>query len=349
MKSLRWRLTLWFAISLLLVVVSLMLAAHWHLDYELRQEKWERTHPAHPDWILHGSFTDQEVHDILGELAEFWLLIAVPLIGLAIAAAFFMARRSTQPIHQINQQLDRFGAATLAQRIQAPDADPEIRQLVAHFNKLFGRLETSFTHLQEYTAQVAHELRTPLQLLRLRIEANAAAMDPALAEDLQEEIARLSNYVETALTTARAEQGRLELKPETILLRPLLADILEPFVRLAEADGRKLLWSCTNNIAALADRDALRQILFNLLNNALKHGTGNIHCRVKQHGGRVSLLLGNATMAARQKTPAGLGIGLRLVSALAQQMPGAGFRCRHRRFFWSQVLLPAARQPPAPV
>ena len=78
MKALRWRLTLWFAASLLVVVSVLALSGLWHLDHELRQEKWERTHPAHPDWILHGSFTDREVQDIVGELARFWTMVGVP-------------------------------------------------------------------------------------------------------------------------------------------------------------------------------------------------------------------------------------------------------------------------------
>jgi signal transduction histidine kinase len=340
MKSLRWRLTLWFAGSLLVVVVALMVAAHWHLDYELRQEKWEHTRPTQPDWVLHGSFTDQEVHDILGELAGFWLLIGVPLVGVALVSAYFIARHSTRPVQQINQQLDRLGATTLSQPIQAPDTDPEIGQLVQHFNKLLGRLETSFAHLQNYTAQVAHELRTPLQLMRLRIEANAAVMDPALAEELQEEIARLANYVETALAIARAEQGRLELAPETIVLKTFLADTLELFSRLAEAEGRKLLWSCPDGLAVQADRAALKQILFNLLNNALRHGAGNLQLRVKSRTHDVSILIGNGTAQPHLRPVPGLGIGLRLVNAFVQQMPGANFRSRHRHhFFWAQLRL----------
>jgi signal transduction histidine kinase len=346
MKSLRWRLTVWFAVSLLVVVVALMVAAHWHLDYELRQEKWEHTHPAHPDWVLHGSFTDQEVHDILGELAGFWLMVGVPLVGLALLSAYFIARRSTRPVQQLNQQLDRLGAATLSQPIQVPDTDPEIGQLVRHFNKLLGRLDTSFTHLHHYTAQVAHELRTPLQLMRLRIEANAAAMDPALAEELQEEIARLANYVETALMIARAEQGRLDLKPETIGLQAFLADTLEPFSRLAAAEGRKLLWSCRDDLVVQADRGALKQILFNLLNNALQHGAGNIHLRAKLVANRTNLLIGNRAAPSSHRPPvAGLGIGLRLVGAFAQQMPGTRFRCRRGGCFWSRLVLPAPDSP----
>src|ERR1019366_9953835 len=126
MRSLRVRLTVLFAVSLLVVVAGLMLAAHWHLDYELRQEKWERTHPAQPDWILHGSFTDREVRDILGELARFWLIVGIPLIALAVGAAYLIARRSTRPIRQINQQVARLSAKTLADRIRAPEVDPDV-------------------------------------------------------------------------------------------------------------------------------------------------------------------------------------------------------------------------------
>ena len=338
MKSLRWRLTLWFAVSLLTVVGCLMAAAHWHLNHELREEKWQRMNPDRPDWVLHGSFTDREIHDMLGELAKFWLLVGVPLIGLAIASAYFIARRSTRPVTRINQELDHLGAATLSQRIGAPDADPEVGQLVNHLNKLLERLDTSFSHLQEYTAGVAHELRTPLQLMRLRVEANAASMPPALAEELEDELARLSNFVETALAVARAEQGRIELSIEPVALKRFMTDLLEPFARLAEEHGRKLLWACADDACVRTDRDALKQILFNLLNNALTHGSGNIHLRVVRQARRVSILIGNHAPGRRRHGGSGLGIGLRLVAALVQQLPGANFRFRRGDYFWSQIV-----------
>src|SRR3974390_3409128 len=104
MKSLRWRLTVWFALSLLVVVCVLIASAHWHLDYELRKEKWERSNPAQPDWILHGSFTDKEVQDILRELLQFWLIVGGPTVGLALIAAYVLARHSTKPVRQLNVQ-----------------------------------------------------------------------------------------------------------------------------------------------------------------------------------------------------------------------------------------------------
>lgn len=342
MKSLRWRLTLWFALSLLVVVVVLVVSAHWHLDYELRKEKWERTDPAHPDWILHGSFTDKEVRDILHELLQFWSMVGVPVVGLALIAAYFLARHSTKPVREVNRQLARIGPATLGERVDAPDADPEFSELVRRLNELLGRLETSFTQLHEYTSQVAHELRTPLQLMRLQVELHAAKMEPGLAEELQEELARLSSYVETALTIARAEQCRLELKPETVPLKDFLGDVVEPFSRLATAERRRLLWSCPNEAAAWTDRSALKQILFNLLNNALKHGRGDILFRVRTRANKVSFLIGNRPADQSAKDANGLGIGLRLVRALACQSKGTRLVFRNKAYFWVRLRMPAS-------
>jgi signal transduction histidine kinase len=346
MKSLRWRLTLWFAVSLLVVVAVLAVSGLWHLDYELRQEKWERTHPAHPDWVLHGSFTEKEVRDILGELIEFWVMVGVPLAGLALLSAHLLARKSTRPVRELNQQLVRLGATTLDERIKVPDADPEIGELVRHLNELLARLEAAFNHLRDYTTQVAHELRTPLQLMRLQIESNAVSMSPELAENLQEELLRLSNYVESALTIARAEQGRLETHPETVLLKSFLEDAIEPFTRLAAVEKRRLLWSCPHDAEVWTDRSTLKQILFNLLTNALKHGDGDILFRVRPRSQAVAVLVGNRLAAPNAGPKQGLGIGLRLVCALAQQLGQTRVTFRRGRFFWARLQLPAAPTTP---
>ncbi len=343
MKSLRARLTLWFALSLIGVVAVLMLAADWHLDYELRQEKWERTHPAHPDWVLHGSFTDQEVHDILGELMRFWLLVGTPVVGLAVVAGYLMARQSTRPVEALNRQLAGLGAANLGERVRVPAGDPEFVELVRRLNQLLDRLEVAFGHLQEYTTQVAHELRTPLQLIRLQIEAHASTMNPELAEGLAEELARLSNVVETALTIARAEQGRLELAREAVVLRPFLEDLLDPFARLAGSEGRRLVWDCPADCVVHSDRPALKQILINLVTNALKHGEGDIHLCVRERHDRIALLVGNRRASASAAGRAGLGIGLRLVRALAQQLDDASLQLHSGAWYWARLSLPGSR------
>lgn len=342
MKSLHWRLTAWFAVSLLLVLFVLIASAHWHLDYELRREKWERSNPAQPDWVLHGSFTDKEVHEILGELLQFWLMVGVPTVALALAAAYFLARQSTKPVRDLNAQLARLGAASLGRRLQAPDASPEIAELVQHFNELLKRLETSFAQLREYSSQVAHELRTPLQLMKLQVELNASKMQPELAEALQEELARLSSYVESALMIARAEQGRLELDPESLPLKHFITDLVEPFSRLAAASQRRLLWSCPQEATAWTDRNLLKQILFNLLNNALQHGREDILLRVRVCGGSIWFLIGNRPAVRGSQSGDGLGIGLRLVCALVSHLDRTKVTFRKRSYFWARLRVPSA-------
>ena len=342
MKSLRWQLTAWFAVSLLLVVSVLMVSAHWHLDYELRKEKWERSNPARPDWVLHGSFTDKEVHDILGELLQFWVIVGIPTVGLALLAAYFLARHSTKPVRNLNAQLAKLGAASLGERLQAPDATPEIAELVRHLNELLKRLETSFTQLRDYSSQVAHELRTPLQLMQLQVELNASKMEPELAEALQDELARLVNYVESALMIARAEQGRLELNPESLALKDFLTDMVEPFSRLAAANQRRLFWSCSIEAIAWTDRNLLKQILFNLLNNALQHGREDILLRVRSCGGSIWVLIGNRPAVRGSKDADGLGIGLRLVRALVSQLERTKLTIRKTSHFWARLRIPSA-------
>jgi signal transduction histidine kinase len=342
MKSLRWRLTAWFAVSLLLVVSVLVISAHWHLDYELRKEKWERSNPAQPEWVLHGSFTDKEVHDILGELLQFWVMVGVPTVGLALLAAYFLARHSTKPVRNLNRQLAGLGAASLGRRLQAPDASPEIAELVQHLNDLLERLEVSFTQLREYSSQVAHELRTPLQLMQLQVELNAAKMEPELGEALQEELARLSNYVESALMIARAEQGRLEVNHEALALKDFLTDMVEPFSRLAAASQRRLLWSCPKEATARTDLNLLKQILFNLLNNALQHGEEDILLRVRCCADSIWFLIGNRPAVRGSKNGNGLGIGLRLVRALVPQLDRTKLTFRKTSYFWARLRVPSA-------
>jgi K+-sensing histidine kinase KdpD len=168
-------------------------------------------------------------------------------------------------------------------------------------------------------------------------------MDPELAEELQEELARLTSYVETALTIARAEQGRLDVRPEPLAFKEFLADVLEPFSRLSIAGGRRLLWSCPSDIVVQADRGMLKQALFNLLTNALKHGDQDILLRVRLRPRGVSLLLGNRVPDRTQLSREGLGIGLRLVRALASQMTQTRIGIRCRRFFWVRLQLPTGK------
>lgn len=328
MNSLRVRLSIWFCASFVVVAALFMIIAYWHLDRELRLEKWERAHPDHPDWILHDSYSDAEVRDIVGELIKSSLFASVPMILAALIAGYFLARKSTLPVEKLNAGLQSITSRNLSRRIVIIEADPDFRSVQDHINKLLDRLEKSFRQLNEFSARVAHELRTPLTLMRLQIEQAAGKIEPELSESLQEELKRLSEYVNQALLMARADQGRLDLKMERVNLGELLGDMIDVYRVLASADDRIIGMRRVEDCWIAADKKYLRQILHNLLTNALKHGRGKILIRQKECGGRAVCTIFNEVAHPRPASELGIGMGLRVVTALASLH--TSFRVRTR-------------------
>jgi len=105
--------------------------------------------------------------------------------------------------------LQSIGPGTLGRKVELPEADEQFVSLLGHLNDMLGRLELSFSEMSEYAAKVAHELRTPLSIIRLKVEQSQGRIDAELAEELQEELLRLTHVVEQSLLIAKAEQGRL--------------------------------------------------------------------------------------------------------------------------------------------
>jgi signal transduction histidine kinase len=326
MKSLRWRMALWFAGSVMAVLAVFVGITHFHLRHELQEEKWERSHPGQPAFLLHGTYSDPEIDDISGELAQISLIYALPVALLAVGIGYVLARRAFEPVAEINHQLQTIGARSLDQRVRLRDADAEFRSIEENLNALLVRLDGSFRQLSEFSAKVAHELRTPLTLIRLQVEEAAGRIEPALAESLQDELSRLSDYVDQCLLLATAEQGRLTVRPENISLRALVLEMIETYELLARESDRKLTVVATAELTVSADPRYLRQILHNLFTNALRHGKGEIQVSVWRDGGGAFCRVHNLALVHAPANAPGTGLGLRIVRALVALHPGLGFK-----------------------
>jgi signal transduction histidine kinase len=149
------------------------------------------------------------------------------------AVGWLLVRRTFAPIVSLNDQLDAIDPNNLQIRVKIETHDNELRELEEHINGLLSRISLSFHQLQSYSAQVAHELRAPLTIIRLKIEEAANKIDPALAEEIQTELLRLTMHVELALLVARAEQGHLRPNRVRFDLAALLEDIAQDFRLLA--------------------------------------------------------------------------------------------------------------------
>jgi signal transduction histidine kinase len=318
-------MAIWFGVSFLGLTAGFVFCSYQRLESELRKKTWEKDYPTHPDWHLHGSFSEAEVRDITAELIEQTLAWSLPLVLLAALLGYSLARKSLRPIARVNDQLQAKSTANLGQPLDLPEIDVEFRDLLGHLNDLLKRLNLSFTEMNEYAAKVAHELRTPLAILRLKVEQAEGNICPELAEELQNELAHLSHVVDQSLLIARSDQGRVAAKPESVDLVAVMTEMLEDFQLLALEDGRRFLYSGPKGCPVQADKAHLRQIIHNLLSNALKHGVGDVAVRIAIQKQRAALTIANSKRAVDGPNPATLGLGLRVVAALVRLDPQLRF------------------------
>ena len=341
MKSLRYRLSVLYASSLAALLMALAVATYIHLNHELREEVIERTHPDHPNWVLHADFAASEVNDILGELFELWVIIGFPLLVMSAGIGWLLARKSVRPFEILNDQLGRIGPNSLSSRLTTKEPDPHLHQMVERINAVLERVEAGYNRLDDYATTVAHELRTPVMAMRLQLEGAGGNVDPALADSLQEELASLSGYIERSLLSARAENGHLDTQITTVEISVFLRDLIEPHAMMAREEGREMRLESSGSFHVRTDKALLRQVIDNLLVNALQHGTGDIQLRVIPRADKLALLVVNSCGGSPARR--GNGIGLRLVHAIASALPDTRF-LRHAGTRWhaAMLVLPAA-------
>jgi len=207
------------------------------------------------------------------------VIVLIPVIFvLSIAAAYSVLGSIFRPVdHLINEVEAITDGRSLHRRLPAEAAgSDELARLSLTLNAMLTRLETSFAALRRFTADASHELKTPLTVLRADVER---AMDPstsrdermvALEESLQE-TARMSELVNGLLTLARADEGRFDLHRTPIEMEPLVRDVYETAVILGEEAGLTISLSACENCVVMGDRTRLRQLLLNLITNAIKY------------------------------------------------------------------------------
>jgi two-component system OmpR family sensor kinase len=216
--------------------------------------------------------------ELSGELLLGTMFVLLPFILIAAtAAAWFMADGVFAPMHQLTEQLEAITDGRSLHRRLPPDLEnDELARLTTTTNAMLSRLEVSFAALRRFTADASHELKTPLAVLRADVER---AMHPrtskddrlvALEEALQE-VTRMSDLVDSLLTLARADEGRFELVYEEIHVEPLLQDVYETATILGETAGLSISMPSVVDTVVLGERSRLRQLLLNLITNAIKY------------------------------------------------------------------------------
>jgi signal transduction histidine kinase len=257
-------------------------------------------------------------------------VVGVPLIAvLSIGFGLALRHSTLRPVRLMQNAARRISASNLGERIVVQPGGGEMAALAALLNEMIDRLEKSFNHAKRFTADVSHELMTPLSIIRLHTER--LLNDPELpakyhhsVEEQLQETLHLAETLERLLMLARADSSALTLKVQSVSTGDFMGQFAEDAQLLAENRGLKVVLAQNDPGAATFDQGWLRQVMFNLLSNALRFSppNGTITFRSKHAGGNWTLEVWDE---GRGVPPERLGeIFERFVQITPRSEPGAG-------------------------
>jgi two-component system heavy metal sensor histidine kinase CusS len=266
----------------------------------------------------------------------------------AAALGIWAARVVLKRVRRIAATAGRISAQALNERLSLEDTPEEFLESTLAFNHMLDRLEDSFRRLSEFSSDLAHDLRTPIN--NLLGEAQVALSRPreaaeyrAVLESAVEEYERLSRMIENMLFLARADNAQAHAAPQWIDLREALGKILSYYELLAEERNVRLALEVRSERGgkprAWADELMLNRAVGNLLSNALRHGAqdGTVTVRAVARGdGSAEIEVANPgsgipaehlprifdrfyrPCSSREESSAGSGLGLAIVKSIAE-------------------------------
>jgi len=227
----------------------------------------------------------------LAALSRTLIIASLLTTTIAFGIGWVLTGATLRPIHRITQTAQVIGNESganelaLTRRVDYRGPNDEIGQLAKTFNSMLSRLEQAYQRVsqtlklqRDFVADVSHELRTPLTTVRgnlalLRHNPPLPADEQAdILTDLVEESDRLIRLVNGLLVMARADTG-YDLVKEPVPLRPLVEEVCR---QARQLDPQREIVEAVQEVSMLGDRDASKQVLLILLDNALKHSQGSV-------------------------------------------------------------------------
>jgi len=275
------------------------------------------------------------LHTLLAIGGPLALLVA-SLAGYTVAAA------ALRPVERMRRRAAELTGEAEG-RLPVPPSRDEIARLGDTLNAMLGRLQAVLARERSFVSDASHELRTPLAILRTELEL--ALRGHATRDELEEavrsaaeETERLNQLADDLLVIARSDQGRLPVRPADIDADSLLTGVAHRFAARARAERRTLRAESADGLTLTADRARLEQALANMVDNALRHGAGDVVLSAAGDDGHVELhvrdrgpgfpaeFLPSAferfSRADEARSRGGTGLGLAITSAVARAHGG---------------------------
>ncbi|MBN1489729.1 MAG: HAMP domain-containing protein [Phycisphaerae bacterium] len=279
-----------------------------------------------------------------------WILagVGVAAVLVSVGVLAWLVQRGLHPVRRLAGEISEIGVADLSARLNGTDVPGELSPVVDRLNDLLQRLESAFQRERRFSADVAHELRTPLAGVRSILEValskprEGATYQQAMAECLT--INRhMHQMMENLLHLARADADQLTLASETVDLPALLRECWTPLEQRASEKGLTVSWRLQEPCTLRSDVDKLRLVLQNLLDNAVAYANrgGQIAIESVSANGETTLTISNtgSTLspadlnhvfdrfwrgdAARKATGQHCGLGLALCRTVTTLLGGS--------------------------
>ena len=275
------------------------------------------------------------------------ILSVLPIILiLGTLGGWILARRSLSPIGYVASKTRTITSENLGERLHPRGTDDEMDDLIRTINEMIVRLESSFKRMAEFTADVSHELKTPL--CAMRGEAEVLLSKERTSEEYQEGLAHfieefdhLNQMINDLILLSKFDATQVELKMSPLRVDLLIRDICNFFQILAEQKGISLDVDAAVDVVVMGDKVRLQQLFTNLIDNAIKYTyRGSIHVLLEKNEESLSVKVQDTGIGipqeeqekifkrfyrvdkSRSKETGGVGLGLNIAEWIAQAHHG---------------------------
>jgi signal transduction histidine kinase len=249
---------------------------------------------GHSAWITvaqNSASPDVIVDDVVARFLSRIAWIMLPIFGLLLFLDLALIRRVLQPVREVSNVAAQISPARPSERLPAAQLPQEIRPLADAVNVALDRLEQALNAQREFTADAAHELRTPLAILRTRVDTT---LEPAAAQELQTDIDGIVLILDQLLELAELE-GASNTRWEQIDLNSLCAEVVALIAPLAIAEGKTVELSPGSSTPVFCSGEMVARAVRNLVENAIRYSP---------HGGTVSVEVSSpATVSVADRGP----------------------------------------------
>jgi signal transduction histidine kinase len=284
--------------------------------------------------------------------------VAIPMMLIALAGGTFFAIRGLRPVrHLIRTTRSIVATGRTDARVPESGSGDELDELTKLFNQMLERIESLIGGMKEALDNVAHDLRTPMTRLRgvaemtLRSRSGADRHCEEALAGCVEESDRILKLLNSLMDISEAETGTLLLQFEAVNVLEIVQEVVGLYEYVAEDKNVSIAVACSSDLTLVADRSRLRQVIANLLDNAIKYNAcgGRVSIKARKEPNEVVLVVEDNGMGIpadeipriwdrlhrgdESRSQPGLGLGLSLVKAIVhahrgdievQSQPGVG-------------------------